>query len=257
MPSAPKFFDRIADAYDATRDPPAPDVMDRFAEELRSTGGARFLEVGVGTGRIAAPLSERGIWIAGVDAAWGMLRRARAKGLRRIAHGDAYRLPVRDAALDGVLFVHVLQLLDRPDDALREAARASRLGVFAMMSPTFATDERPPPEDDALRLLVAELGRRGHAHSAARRPGEKEAALLDRWPASRVTTLLDRLKEEPLADPLTSVARGASRQFDEVPPPLLAEAVETVRRELGTRTGQRRQRVQFVHWTPNTFARGA
>ena len=72
------YGDRIAEAYDrlyAERD--APELAAAFLSEL--AGGGRALELGVGTGRIAIPLSARGVDVHGIDASEAMLRKLREK----------------------------------------------------------------------------------------------------------------------------------------------------------------------------------
>jgi ubiquinone/menaquinone biosynthesis C-methylase UbiE len=61
-------FDRAVGYYDATRALPADSkdaLTAMLAAELAGRGGC--LEVGVGTGRIALPMRERGIKLAGMD----------------------------------------------------------------------------------------------------------------------------------------------------------------------------------------------
>ena len=53
-------FDRISPEYDATRSPLDGATLDGLARVFRDHGVTRLLEVGVGTGRIAVPLGERG-----------------------------------------------------------------------------------------------------------------------------------------------------------------------------------------------------
>src|SRR4051812_8532236 len=110
-PKASVSFDRIADRYDETR-----------GGEVRGRGHADalapwvlpdgpLLEVGVGTGVVAAALHGRGISVAGVDLSLAMLRRARDRLGARVVAGDALRLPVRTGAVATVCFVHVLHLV--------------------------------------------------------------------------------------------------------------------------------------------------
>lgn len=76
------FFDeRIAARYDETMpemfDPAAvAPVVDRLAE-LAGTGPT--LELGIGTGRIALPLAQRGVPVHGIDLSAAMVARLRAK----------------------------------------------------------------------------------------------------------------------------------------------------------------------------------
>ena len=69
-------FDRIAAVYDATRQLPADIEESIVAGIARHTGASaatRFLEVGVGTGRIALPLVRRGHHLCGIDSATAMI----------------------------------------------------------------------------------------------------------------------------------------------------------------------------------------
>jgi SAM-dependent methyltransferase len=70
------FGERVAAHYDE-RSGTAPDaVIDRL-HELAGDGAA--VEFAIGTGRIAVPLAERGVSVAGIDNSDAMLERLRAK----------------------------------------------------------------------------------------------------------------------------------------------------------------------------------
>ena len=75
------FDERIAAGYDATSaDMYEPEVLDpavNFLADLAGTGAA--LEFGVGTGRIAVPLSQRGVPVHGIDISSAMVVRLQAK----------------------------------------------------------------------------------------------------------------------------------------------------------------------------------
>ena len=112
-------FDNAADIYDATR-ALAPEVAAKQTEalltELRARGTDRLLEIGIGTGRIARPLMERGVRVTGVDLAPRMMQRLRDQLTPRhtapdLAYADATRLPLRDDAFQAILMVHVLHLV--------------------------------------------------------------------------------------------------------------------------------------------------
>jgi SAM-dependent methyltransferase len=87
------FGERVASVYDERAanmfDPavvgPVVDLLAGFV------GDGRALEFGIGTGRIALPLAERGVGVAGIDSSEAMVARLRAKpGAERIevAIGD-------------------------------------------------------------------------------------------------------------------------------------------------------------------------
>jgi SAM-dependent methyltransferase len=75
------FDARIARSYEARWpelfEPAAVDPVVRFLAELAGTGAA--LELGVGTGRIALPLSRRGVRVHGIDLSPDMVAELRAK----------------------------------------------------------------------------------------------------------------------------------------------------------------------------------
>ncbi len=76
------FFDeRIAQRYDASTseefDPEVIDATVSFLAERVGSGAA--LELAIGTGRIALPLSERGIRVHGIDLSRPMVQQLRAK----------------------------------------------------------------------------------------------------------------------------------------------------------------------------------
>jgi SAM-dependent methyltransferase len=76
-----RFDEQVAARYDATSEKMyRPEVLDPavdFLEELASGGAA--VEFGVGTGRVALPLSARGIPVHGIDSSEPMLEQLRKK----------------------------------------------------------------------------------------------------------------------------------------------------------------------------------
>jgi SAM-dependent methyltransferase len=70
---AERFDDRYADLAD-------PAVVDPIVDFLVDlAGGGSALEFGVGTGRIALPLAQRGVRVHGIDLSEAMVARLRAK----------------------------------------------------------------------------------------------------------------------------------------------------------------------------------
>lgn len=74
------YGQRIAEIYDELYSDYDPAAIDLLAE-LAGDGPA--LELGIGTGRIALPLHERGLKVHGIDASEAMLAKLKAK-----PHGD-------------------------------------------------------------------------------------------------------------------------------------------------------------------------
>jgi SAM-dependent methyltransferase len=75
------FDERIAKAYDAKwanlAEPAVVDPAVNFLAELTGTGAA--LELGVGTGRLALPLSRRGVRVHGIELSPAMVAQLQAK----------------------------------------------------------------------------------------------------------------------------------------------------------------------------------
>jgi ubiquinone/menaquinone biosynthesis C-methylase UbiE len=101
-------FDRVSRVYDtdllqAVAYRPA---QDEVVAQLRTAGARRVLDVGCGTGILAARLQEelRPDLIAGCDFSAGMLEQAKDRS-RAVAwvQGDVASLPVRDGTLDAVV----------------------------------------------------------------------------------------------------------------------------------------------------------
>jgi SAM-dependent methyltransferase len=93
---ASTYGERIAEVYDQWhRVPKNADAVVTFLADL--TGRGPVLELGIGTGRIALPLSQRGVNVHGIDTSPSMVAKLRAKpGGERIpvTIGDFATLPV-------------------------------------------------------------------------------------------------------------------------------------------------------------------
>lgn len=81
------------------------------------------VEIGVGTGRFAAPLKIR----HGVEPAAKMAALARKRGVE-VSEGTAEKLPFEDGRFDFALMVTTLCFADDPRAALREAHRVLKAG---------------------------------------------------------------------------------------------------------------------------------
>ncbi|HEX8995575.1 MAG TPA: class I SAM-dependent methyltransferase [Ktedonobacterales bacterium] len=168
-------FDAVAHIYDDTRGYP-PGVERTIAEAFMRYGpiapAARVLEIGVGTGRIALPLLERGAHVTGVDISERMIDRLRAKyAAARTAHpaapwgeleitlGDISALPFAASAFDAVIAVHVLHLVPQWRQALDEALRVLRPGAPLLLGQDVAHGSYVShPLQDEWVQIVRELG---------------------------------------------------------------------------------------------------
>ncbi|MBQ0826370.1 class I SAM-dependent DNA methyltransferase [Streptomyces tagetis] len=96
MPDEDGYFaEGVAARYDETHaDRSAPEAVDPAVDLLAGLAGeGPALELGVGTGRIALPLSRRGVPVHGIDLSRAMTARLRAK-----PGGDAVAVTIGDFA---------------------------------------------------------------------------------------------------------------------------------------------------------------
>jgi SAM-dependent methyltransferase len=80
-------------------------------------------EIGVGTGRFAAPLGIK----LGVEPSKAMAEIARKRGIE-VIEGTAENLPFEDNSMDYLLMVTTICFVDDPEKALREAYRVLKPG---------------------------------------------------------------------------------------------------------------------------------
>jgi SAM-dependent methyltransferase len=142
-------FDRAATFYDATRALPdgvAEQVRDAVLDRVGARPGTRFLEVGVGTGRIALPFARAGHAYCGVDLSAAMLGALREKLMAGpaqpgLACADAMALPFRPGVFDVVLLIHVIHLVDDHLETLAEVRRVLRPNGRVIISANEYTEQ--------------------------------------------------------------------------------------------------------------------
>jgi SAM-dependent methyltransferase len=165
-------FDRIADRYDESRGGVARG--ERVAADLVPwLAPGRVLEVGVGTGVVAAALQARGLQVFGVDLSEAMLRRAVDRVGLRVVRADALALPIASGSMDNVLFVAALHAIGDVSGAVAEATRVLRPGGRLL-----AVHGEPlpdPAEDEVARALVPLTALRDFRSDTARATDEAAA----------------------------------------------------------------------------------
>ncbi|MGD0638281.1 MAG: methyltransferase domain-containing protein [Nitrososphaerales archaeon] len=189
-------FNRISGIYDETRQPLTPEALDKVSAVLLRAGVTRILEAGVGTGRIAVPLQQRGLQVVGVDLAREMMTIARSKGIRDLILADANHLPLREKQFDAALMAHVIHLLEDPAETFESLRRVAAKEIVIFVR---ERDGVPAADDgrtgfrDAFRRAASELG-----YQVPERPGRwwdgfrREKEFLASHPPTELVTVEDR-----------------------------------------------------------------
>lgn len=115
------YGDRIAEVYDKLYE----DLFDKEGAVeflVQRAGSGRVLELGIGTGRLAIPLAERGVEIHGIDASNAMVDKLRMKPGGAdipVVMGDFADVPVEGGY--GLVFVafNTLFALESQEDQVR------------------------------------------------------------------------------------------------------------------------------------------
>ena len=150
-------FDRAAGYYDATRGYPEgidAQLRDAILAYVQAHPATRFLELGIGTGRIALPFLQAGCDYTGIDISAAMMAELERKAaeqrlpLPQLHLGDVAHMPFADASFDVVISVHVLHLVDDWEATLREACRVVRPGGWIILANDEAVQHEPPNPPD-------------------------------------------------------------------------------------------------------------
>ena len=162
-------FDSMVDLYDQTRTVDRgclASAIDWVCEQFPPSTFRRLFEPGIGTGRIAFPLAERGYDIVGVDISEAMLSllRKRMEEHRLLGRidamlGDVTALPFLDASFDITVAVHLFYFIHDWQKAAREALRVTRPGGPVILIHT-GTGEEVPFLNDQYKELCGKLGHR-------------------------------------------------------------------------------------------------
>jgi SAM-dependent methyltransferase len=150
-------FDRIADRYDDSRGGTARG--ERIAADVAPwLAPGAVLEVGVGTGIVAAALRARGVPVYGVDLSAAMLRYAVDRLGPVVVRADALALPIASGSADNVLFAAALHAIGDVAGAVAEAVRVLR--PSGRLIAVHGVPLRVPAEDDVARAVVPLAGLR-------------------------------------------------------------------------------------------------
>jgi len=141
-------WDRKAGYCDDTLGAVTREAIAPLLDAVDAASGMRLLDIGCGTGALAAVAAARGAQVVGMDFAPTMVSEAarRHPGVEfRVA--DAEAIPLADASVDAVTCPFGLLHMERPERVLAEVARVLRPGVGRFPMTAWA------PEGDFFALV--------------------------------------------------------------------------------------------------------
>jgi ArsR family transcriptional regulator len=128
------FFEQVGPEWDAVRKVWGDELLRARALHRLIPRGLRVLDLGTGTGALAAELAAAGCAVIAVDHSPRMLAAAREKldaaGVTgvELRAGDAAGLPLASGEVDAAFAHMVLQYLPSPEAAIAEMARVTKPG---------------------------------------------------------------------------------------------------------------------------------
>jgi len=158
------FGDRVAERYDASVadmfEPALVEPAVNFLADLAAQGDA--LELGIGTGRIALPLSQRGVRVHGIDLSSAMVAKLRAKPSGEsisVTHGDFATTAVEGTFTLAYLVFNTIMNLTTQDEQVacfrNVAAHLEPGGVF-VIEVSIPDLRRLPPGETVRPFTVTE-----------------------------------------------------------------------------------------------------
>ena len=266
MPKAE--YDGIAGVFDETRRPIDDETLKGLASMMSARGCRSVLEIGIGTGRVAAPLMKAGLETSGVDISRQMMERARSKGVTTLVLAEGTRVPFRDGSFDAALLAHVIHFFEDPRALLLEGARVSRVGVFALLRkrnedggwlPRFGEGRAG---DRASRERREWYGRLAEKYHWSLDPGRvrdlgRERDLMERDPPDALVKVSDAPYTDTLEDRIGRVRKEAYSFLVGMPEGMKEEIVAEIRRREAERAPRERRVVHEVaFWGSKALVRG-
>jgi SAM-dependent methyltransferase len=161
------FPESVAERSDAPGGANAPEVVTSAVDVLEDLADGPVLEFAVGTGRIAAPLSARGVPVSGIE-----LSRAMAARIAGKPGGDAVEVTIGDMTTTRVagrfslvyLVFNTISNVTTQDgqvDVFRNAAAHLRPGGLFLIEVGLPSLRRLPPGQDTVPFAVAPDGHGG------------------------------------------------------------------------------------------------
>jgi ubiquinone/menaquinone biosynthesis C-methylase UbiE len=243
-------FDRAADFYDQTRGLP-PQASQQITETLVNVIplGAKVLEIGVGTGRIALPLLAHQLDLTGIDLSRRMMDRLRTKlpsdaRIPTLAQADATRLPFANGVFDVILAVHVYHLIAGWREAIRESLRVRKPGGMLLYGSGWRPPDSIPSQirerfSQIIKTRFPQETQPGvHDFARIRDALLESGAKMDEWSAAVWTSKIK------LSDFISALENRVYSSTWRLPPEVLAVSIAELRQWVADTSGSLEQEIQ-------------
>ena len=209
-------FDRISEIYDTTRRAASDAEIKAVSSEL--SGCSIILDVGVGTGRFAKPLSDLGFEIVGIDVSRKMMSKAREKGVRNLILADAHNMPFKDKSFDASIIIHVLQLIPDWRNVEREMGRVTKSEVVALLSNRQREWNKSPNNYSSIWMRYAQLREEmGYPIRRNRIMWQNEEEIRSELPPMKLVKVSDEVVVMKIRDIITRFQEEAYPMLQDIP----------------------------------------
>lgn len=238
-------YDQMAEEYDSTRDAPTTQEVAAIGRQLE--GCRTLLDVGIGTGRFALPVSALGFEVTGADVSRRMLLKARQKGLSQLVMGDAYVLPFREKTFDAAIIIHVLHVVADWRRVMGEIGRVTSGKVISILRVPQVLPATVP------RTQVTR-NESGYPVRTQHRMWQNELELKESFPPAHLERIRDEVVTISIADAFRRL--DAKRPFGRqmVPPEIKTAMMERVMEAAGSQTVERKIVEDLAVWNADQFA---
>lgn len=242
----------MADEYDATRDAATQQEVNAIALSLE--GCKSVLDVGVGTGRFAKPISELGFEVTGVDVSRRMLLKAREKGVDRTLLGDAYALPFREKTFDATVIIHVLHVVADWTRVMLEIERVTKGKVITIIKVTEAP-RVSPTHGEGNRVDPNQGKAGGYPVRTQHRMWQNEQELKERIPPTKLERIRDEIVSLSVADALRRLDAKHPIGANLIPPEMKRAMMERMIAMSGSQVVHRRIVEDLAVWDADQLKR--
>jgi ubiquinone/menaquinone biosynthesis C-methylase UbiE len=251
-------FDGISEIYDETRQAATSTELKALSSELKDC--RTLLDVGVGTGRFAKPLSECGFDIVGVDLSRKMILKAKMKGVNNLILADACHLPFRDDAFDGSIIIHVFHLLHDWLTVLREMGRVTNKKVATLLGnrpsglgrTQRVSGEAASPDHPEIWIQYAKLREEtGYPMQRHTRRWQNEVDAKSKLPPDKLVEVSNEVVTTKISDLIERFLQRVPSSNSNIPIEVHKKIIQQLLASVGDRQITRTVKEELAIWRPD------